>query len=122
MDVQPGGNTGEPNGADAQRAGRSMRVPYVAAMTVVWLAAVVGALFTGMAIQQELDRPVPIGHIRAAVRSKKSVRYVSTEIVQFRDGSKWQRCDADASVAGAPADPEAHSVSASRPRLPGKLP
>ncbi|HVX16297.1 MAG TPA: hypothetical protein VHC22_34240 [Pirellulales bacterium] len=123
MEAQPGGNVSGSTSADAERAGTAMRRPYVSVMTVVWVAAVVGALFTGMAIQQEIDRPISIGHTRAAVRSKKSVRYVSTEIVQFRDGSKWQRFDPD-----EPANDEAaaglgtNSVSSSRPRLQGKLP
>lgn len=92
--------------------------PHFGLKTLFWLAAVVGALFAGMAIQQQLDRPVPVGRTRAELRTKNSVQYVWMEMVRLRDGTEWQRLDPDGplpdQLAEAPGD---RSVAPSPPHL-----
>src|SRR5215469_17225263 len=73
-----------------------------------------GCLFVGMAIQQQLDRPVPVGHTRAEVHSHKSIQYVWMEIVRLRDGTEWQRFDPDWLLLDDGAD---KSVPGSAPHL-----
>jgi hypothetical protein len=89
---------------------------------LLWLVVAVGALFAGMAIQRQLDRPVPVGRARAEVHSKNSIRYVWMEIVRLPDGTEWQRLEPDGAPADEAADPGANSVSSSRSHLRVKLP
>lgn len=56
----------------------------------LWLTSVAGAFFAGMVIEQQLDRPVLVGHTLAEVHSGKNIQYITMDVVRLRDGSKWQ--------------------------------
>ena len=99
-----------------------MHSPYVRWKALFWFPVVAGAVFAGMAIQRQRDRPVPVGRARAEVHSKNSIRHVWMEIVRLPDGSEWQRLDPDAPADQAADQPGANSVSSSPPHLHVRLP
>jgi hypothetical protein len=82
---------------------------------LLWLVTVVGALIAGMAIQWQIDMPVPVGHARAEVHSHKSIEYVWMELVRLRDGSVWQRCNPDWPL---PDEADGAGAKSGRPSAP----
>ena len=64
-----------------------MRRPQYSLKTLLWLMAVVGALFGGMAIQRHLDTPQPTRILAIEKDHKVHV----TEKMTTPDGKTWAR-------------------------------
>ncbi|HET6880817.1 MAG TPA: hypothetical protein VFI31_11720 [Pirellulales bacterium] len=62
-----------------------MRRPQFSLKTLLWLMAVVAAFCTGMIVQRELDRPVPVLLLQDPSQS------MALETIELPDGSRWFR-------------------------------